>query len=242
MATRIAVFTDVHGNLPALAALLEHIKPMGCDALFHTGDAIAIGPYPTECLEMLLGAANCHCIMGNHDALFVTGLPQPRPEWMSDGEVQHQGWIHACLAPELRSVVAQWPYELQFDFEGIEATFVHYGLQPSKRDFVPIIPDPTASDLEQMFEEFRSDLVFYGHHHPFADVRGRGRFINPGSVGCHDQALARYCLVEFTHGTCTVEHHIVGYDDRPLYSAFEARQVPERAFLYRAFFGGRFPQ
>ncbi len=95
--------------------------------------------------------------MGNHDALFVTGLPQPQPEWMSEGEVQHQGWIHACLAPELRSVVARWPYELQFDFEGIKTTFVHYGLQPSRRDFVPIIPDPTPTDLEQMFEEFSSN-------------------------------------------------------------------------------------
>src|SRR5262245_14185039 len=119
MSTRIVVLTDIHGNLPALEAIIDQTKRIGYDALFHTGDAIGIGPYPGECLEILVSLANGYCLMGNHDAWFVNGLPQPQPEWMSDGEVQHQLWTHAAIASPLRYAVAQWPYELQQDFEGV---------------------------------------------------------------------------------------------------------------------------
>lgn len=53
--------------------------------MFHTGDAIAIGPYPAETLDLLLSEPKIECVMGNHEAYFVEGLPQPRPEWMSEG-------------------------------------------------------------------------------------------------------------------------------------------------------------
>ncbi len=55
---KIAVLTDVHGNLPALQAALRGIRREGCDAIFHTGDSIGIGPYPAECLELLLNTPN----------------------------------------------------------------------------------------------------------------------------------------------------------------------------------------
>ena len=66
---RVVVITDVHANLPALKAVLESIRVEGYDALVHTGDAIAIGPYPAECLDLLLGVPNIRFVMGNHDAL-----------------------------------------------------------------------------------------------------------------------------------------------------------------------------
>ena len=45
---KIAVLTDVHGNLPALQVALRAIRREGADAIFHTGDAIGIGPFPAE--------------------------------------------------------------------------------------------------------------------------------------------------------------------------------------------------
>ena len=45
---KIAVLTDVHGNLPALQIAMRAIRRERCDAVFHTGDAIGIGPFPAE--------------------------------------------------------------------------------------------------------------------------------------------------------------------------------------------------
>jgi len=234
---RIAILSDVHGNLPALKAALAAIEREGYDALYHTGDVIGIGPYPAECLRLLLDTPGARMIMGNHDAWFVHGLPQPRPSWMTEVELAHQQWVHAQLDPSLRSVVARWPYVIQEQIDGIQLTFTHYGLDDSGRGFVPVIPHPQSEDLDAMFGQFGADLVFYGHHHPTADLQGRRRYVNPGSLGCHTEALARFVTLDCADGAYMLRHRAVPYDDRVLFAAFEDRAVPEREVIRRIFFG-----
>lgn len=64
---RMVVLTDVHANLPALRAALQAIRAAVYDAIFHTGDAIGIGPFPAETLDLLLTTPRLHGVMGNHD-------------------------------------------------------------------------------------------------------------------------------------------------------------------------------
>ena len=198
---RIAVMMDVHANLPALEAALGSIRAEGCDAIFHTGDVIAIGPFPAECLEVLLNTPDTQFVMGNHDAYFVHGLPTPQPAWMSDGELEHQRWTHSRLDPNLCSVFADWPPLLEHDLEGVRILFVHYALGSVGQDFRPVTKDPTAADLDSLFEFHGAALIFYGHHHARSDQRGRARYVNPGSSGCHCEPIARYCMVELQGGS-----------------------------------------
>ena len=82
MSTRIAVITDAHANLPVLDAALAAIRGDGVSAVYHTGDAIGIGPFPAEVLDRLLHEPGMRPVMGNHDVWFVFGLPSPgRPGW-----------------------------------------------------------------------------------------------------------------------------------------------------------------
>lgn len=237
---RIVVITDLHANLPALQALLEAIRSQGYDALYHTGDALAIGPQPAECLDLLLDTPNARFLMGNHEIYFLDGLPTPQPSWMSDGEVEHQRWTHARLGLQMRSVIEAWPYSFQHEFEGVRTTFVHYALDTSGRDFMPLVKPATNAGLDTVFSSLEEQLIFFGHDHAPADVQGRSRYVNPGSLGCCEEALARYCIAEFGRGTYKIKHCAVPYEDTALLQAFERRQVPDRAFIYRAFFGGRF--
>lgn len=236
---RVVVLTDVHANLVALEAALSEIRQRGYDLLVHTGDAIGLGPFPAETLDLLLSLPRTVCLMGNHEAWFVDGLPQPQPAWMSDGEVAHQQWTHQQLSADLRAEVARWSYVLSKTIGGVPITLLHYALD-APGSFAPIIRDPTVADLDRLFASYHSPLIFYGHHHPKSDIRGRARYINPGSLGCSPTAEARYCVVEVEDGGWTVEHCRVPYDDAALFAAFEGRRVPERAFIYQAFFGGRF--
>ncbi|MBN1966276.1 MAG: metallophosphoesterase family protein [Anaerolineae bacterium] len=237
---QIAVLTDVHANLPALQAALEVIRQAGCARIVHTGDAIAIGPHPAECLALLL-EAGADCIMGNHDDWFVHGLPQPQPEWMSDGEVMHQQWTHAQLDPALQTTVGGWPFVQVEEIDGVRIVFTHYGLADGSSTFMPLLRPPTAGALDAMFAAYEADLVFYGHDHAASDLAGQARYVNPGSLGCHHEAVARFVIVTTRPGeTYTIDYQAAPYDDTPLYRAFEQRAVPEREFIYRAFFGGRF--
>jgi predicted phosphodiesterase len=239
---KLAVFTDVHANLPALRAALGDVERDGYDLLIHLGDAIGIGPFPAECLDLLLENGKARFVIGNHDEYFAHGLPQPK--CMSGGEVEHQLWTHRQIDPRLRSVVAGWPYHIYDDF-GVPTTFVHYPLDASGRKFAPILRSPAPAELDRSFAVFApnaSPLNFYGHDHNFSDLAGRARYVNPGSLGCAPEPIARYTMVEYDRGDYRLMHRAVPYDDVELLNAFESRKVPDREFIYRAFFGGRFPR
>jgi len=231
--------TDAHANLPALRAALKAAGDEGYDEIVHTGDAIAIGPYPTECLDLLL-SAGVTCTVGNHEDWFLNGLPTPRPAWMTEGEEAHQHWTHTQLGPHHKASLEAWPYILAREIEGVRAVFTHYGMHTGGHDFKIPIRNAAAADLDDIFADAQADVIFYGHEHAPSDVSGNARYVNPGSLGCHRQSVARLCVATFSRGHATINHQAVPYDDTALFWAFEQRKVPERTFICRVFFGGRY--
>jgi predicted phosphodiesterase len=233
---RIAVLTDVHANLPALRAALAVIRDAGCDAIYHTGDAIAIGPYPAESLDLLLNTPKMRFVMGNHDAWFAFGLPERRPSHMTEGEMDHQRWTSEQIDPALRSAVAEWPYAIDEEIDGVRLRFVHYALDATGRGWQWLGPNPTPSALDAAFGDGH-DLVCFGHDHARRDVTGRARYVNPGALGCSVEPAARYAIVEIANGRIDVALCAAPYDDTELIHAFVQREVPERDFILRTFFG-----
>jgi len=235
---RIAVMTDSHANLPALQAALAAINKEGYDILVHTGDAIALGPYPSECFELLTSTPNIHLLKGNHESYFVEGLPDLQSSSMSAGEVQHQKWTHAQLGPSAKALISRWPYRLDMEDSGTKAMFVHYPLDESGRDFRRVrLAKPSASELDDAFSKASASVIFCGHQHSPFDVQGRCRYVNPGSLGCSREASARYCTLDTSPQGFTVKYHSAAYDMTALLRAFEQRNVPERELILRVFFG-----
>lgn len=231
MSTKIAVLTDIHANLPALQAILRSLEQEGHDYLVHTGDAIGFGPFPAETLDILLNLRNILFVMGNHEMYFLYGPPvHLLPRW----RIAHHNWTHTMLPSQVYSTLAQWPYQ---EVEGVRITLLHYALGASRRDFAPTIENPTPDSLDRLFAPYASDLIFYGHYHPFSDLQGMGRYINPGSSGCYDKPIARYSIAWLAHGQATIEHRCVPYDQEPLFRAYEQRQVPGRDILRQNIFG-----
>ena len=236
---KIILFTDTHANLPALQAFLRQAKQEGYDLLVHLGDAVAIGPYPAECLETLLELEHCLFLMGNHDAWLAQGLPANYQEWMSDGEAAHQAWTRAQVSDEMVADVAAWSWQLAPVWEGVPVSLLHYALGEPPNLFKPIVQDPTVADLERLFAGVATPYIFYGHHHPFSDLTGRSRFINPGSLGCSAQSIARYTVLTCVGEQAEVRHDGTPYDDDLIWRTFNARNVPERAFINKIFYSGR---
>ena len=233
------LFTDTHANLPALNAFLQFTKWEGYDLLVHLGDVVAIGPHPAECLETLLSLDRLLCLTGNHDDWLANGLPSPQPAWMSDGEVAHQAWTHAQIAPEMVAEVAKWPWRLDLTMADVRVLLMHYPLGAEPRSLKAIETSVTESALDTLFAGEASPLIFYGHHHPHVDVVGRSHYINPGSLGCHTQAVSRCTILVCEKGQYTIRHEAIPYDDSTLWADFERRKVPERHLLNQYFYGGR---
>lgn len=232
---RIGVITDAHGNLPALRAALAALDGERIDVLVHTGDAIGIGPYPAECVGLLRGRPNTRLLMGNHDEWFAFGLPSPRPAWMSEGEEAHHRWVHARLDPSLRAEVAAWPYAWTVRHGGVEIELLHYPRDPSTGAFLAPaeLHDPAAR--ERVFGRRDATAVFFGHDHRRWDAGDAPRLVSPGALGCSPAADARYAIVELGGGRCDVHLRAVPYDAAELLAEFDARAVPERDFIRRAF-------
>lgn len=234
---KIIILTDIHGNLPALRAVLNAARAEGYDALFQTGDAIAIGPYPRECLDLLGETPKVGHVKGNHEVYFTQGISDPPPSFMSAGEAAHQRWVHAQLTLQHHAWISGWPFSIAREIEGVRVAFQHSGLGETGQDIQGIPQPASPADLDHLFAAQAAGLVFYGHRHEAADATGQARYINPGSLGCYSSPLARYIVATFQRGQYRIERRTAAYDDAALLRAFEDRAVPDWEFIRPAFFG-----
>jgi len=247
---KIVVFTDTHANLPALKALAVEIRREGYDAAFHTGDAVGIGPWPAETIDLLGEIPRLSLLTGNHDAWLCGGLPKGAAPWLT----AHYAWLGEQVARRHINAAAAWPYLTEHEFEGVRAAFVHYALKPCGRQVELPISDQITRDLDALLGRHllpdnadnvkpsspasrdASLIVFHGHRHKPSDLKGKVRYINPGSLGCWHKPAARYAIVRFHKGKASIQHKAVPYDQAELLKGFESRKVPDRQLILSSYF------
>jgi putative phosphoesterase len=230
---RLGVIADAHGNLPATRAALDALQDAGCTDVFHLGDAVGMGPHPAEVVGLLI-ARGVRCLMGNHDELLVHGLPEPTPPWMSAGEVAHHRWVHGQPAAAQRDAMRRWPYAERVDLGVATVALVHYARTPAGA-FERVVRR-APEELARLYAGVAGDVVVFGHDHLPCDVASGGRrFLNPGSLGCHDRAVARALILEPDDPEVRILRLALPYDDSALLRDLERRRVPDRALILRTF-------
>jgi predicted phosphodiesterase len=229
---KIAVFTDTHANLPALKALAREIRREGYDAAFHTGDAVGIGPWPAETIELLGEMPRLTILTGNHDAWMCAGLPNGSARWL----VEHYTWLMEQVSRKHINAAAAWSYLTEHEFEGVRAAFVHYALSSCGRQVALPISEHVAGDLDALLGRHSSPLVFHGHRHKASDLKGKVRYVNPGSLGCWHKPVARYAIVRFHKGKASIQHKTVPYNEAELLEGFAARKVPDYRRILSSYF------
>jgi putative phosphoesterase len=160
---RVAVLDDVHGNLPALEAVLAEVAALEVEAVVCGGDVFA-GPFPRECLERLV----------DRGAVFVRGnadRESPRaPAGLWD-------WVVEQLDPLLLEFVAGWPHPVSLD--GV--LYCHGSPRDEDEILTRVSPDER---FRAALGGVRERLVVGGHTHvQFVREVGGIRFVNAGSVG-----------------------------------------------------------
>ena len=196
----LAVLYDVHGNLPALEAVLEDAGGVGAGRFGLGGDYALFGAWPAETVARLR-ELDAFWIRGNGERWVGDPAADDAPEAV-------RGAIAACrdaLGEELTAELAALP----FDHAEAGARFCHASPVSDMRSFLPT-PDEGEAEL---LEGVRDDLLVFGHTHlPFERVAAGGtRLANPGSVGMpfDGDTRAAYALL---HEDGRIEHRRVGYD------------------------------
>jgi predicted phosphodiesterase len=126
----VAIISDIHGNLPAMQAVIADIEQQGIQERVCLGDIVGYGAQPSEYIE-LLRAKNFHAIIqGNHDAYFAADVD---PSNMSDETAEVIRWTRSTLTPEQRA----WLGALPLTWQGKDYEVVHASLhQPEQWGYV----------------------------------------------------------------------------------------------------------
>ena len=167
---RVAVVSDVHGNLPALEAVLAEVEREGVDLVVSGGD-VAMGPMPAECVDALRELDRVVWVRGNADR----GAAPPQYAETVD-------WVRARLGPERWELLAGAPLTATVEPDGLGRVLCFHGTPRSDEEILTkVSPEERVAAALAGVEE---PVVVHGHTHVQYDreVAGR-RVVNAGSVG-----------------------------------------------------------
>jgi putative phosphoesterase len=197
----LALLYDVHGNLPALEAVLRDAHDRNATRFLLGGDYAMFGPFPRETVERLRELEDAQWIRGNVDRWVAN------PSDAADHPMP-QSAIAACRA-ELGDALVQ---ELGALPEQIVENGVRYCHASPKSDLRSFFPEP-AQDEPELLEGVTERLLVFGHTHlSFArESTPEIELVNPGSVGIplDGDTRAAYAIL---HDDGTIEHRRVDYD------------------------------
>jgi predicted phosphodiesterase len=179
---RVAALYDIHGNLPALEAVLQEVRQADVDHIVVGGDVVP-GPMPRETLTRLLDLdIPVGFIQGNCEVAVLAQMAGTDPGPLPEQAREAVRWTAQQLHPEHERLFAGWPKTLRLEIRGLgEALFCHATPRSATECFTRLTP---ADRLQPVFEGLNVSLVICGHTHMQFDRRvGRIRVVNAGSVG-----------------------------------------------------------
>ena len=224
---RVAALYDVHGNLPALEAVLAEAD--AADLIVVGGDVIG-GPFPAETLELLRGLGErVRWIRGNAERELVE-LPPTREAGPPPGELER---LRAALTDEQIDFLYTLPERFAVDVDGLGQVLFCHATPRNDLDLVtPLTPDER---LAAILAGVRAKAVVAGHTHVQDDRRAAGvRWVNAGSVGMPYQgdAAAFWLLVDGVQP----ERRRTDLDVEAMAEAIRATGYPEADDLIRECF------
>lgn len=235
MSERIGVISDIHGNSPALRAVLVDLRQQGCDSLVVLGDIIN-GIDPQGCVTLLREWGDIVCVRGNAEAYTFTPDLESLPEdglFSSAELVQLVGWFRAQLTVESLQWLANFPdfyiengtcYVHDSPIDRLEKQRWHRpNLDDKYQEWFyhsPGIrlemPDEQWDKLFEFLQRYNIMYVFCGHTHvPFQRKTGDRLVVNAGSVGLplDGDTRATWVLVEDSlNGTYKISIKRVEYE------------------------------
>jgi predicted phosphodiesterase len=219
----VACLFDIHGNLPALEAVLDEVRHCGADHVVVGGDVLP-GPFPRECLDRLytLGIPT-EFIIGNGDRETLTAMRDGVSSAVPAHFHEAMRWNASQLTEDDAQKIAQWPLMRRLHVGGIgDVMFCHATPRNDHEIFMRTTADAT---LMPIFEPLGVHAVVCGHTHmQHQRTVGTTRIINAGSIGASFQGPGAYWLLLDT----TVQLRRTYYDTDAAARRVRATSYPQK--------------
>jgi putative phosphoesterase len=173
---KIAFISDIHGNMPALKAVLDDIEKKDVSRIYCLGDLVGYYCFFNEVVDKIR-SLNIPTVIGNHDHALV----------YNSGVIEHSKtctnilhWQLENAKPETLSFLKSLPTSLNINFGGREIMMVHAGLQDHVDEYLFDVSDAYMKE-----HNFNSDVLVSGHTHliSYKKLYSGKAWFNPGSVG-----------------------------------------------------------
>lgn len=194
MPARVAAVYDIHGNLPALEAVLKDVRQAGVDLVVVGGDLVP-GPMPRETLECLLGLdMPVQFIHGNGEREMLALMAGTETDGVPARFREVVRWVGQQFSPEQLQLLACWPLTLSVEVDGLGGVlFCHATPRNDTEIFTRLTPEDR---LLPVFEGVNAPVVICGHTHmQFDRTIGGIRVVNAGSVGMPFGEAGAYWLL-----------------------------------------------
>jgi predicted phosphodiesterase len=218
---RIALISDIHGNLVSLEAVLEDIDRAGVDQIICLGDVAALGPQPSEVVTRLR-TSNCPCVMGNHDWDVLNSHLVHTDSAVSPWEVELTDWCVGQLSEADFEYLRSFQQWIEIPLGAEASLLCFHGSPKSNTDKVmAITPVP---ELDEMLAGHAATVMAGGHTHVQMLRRHRDvAIVNPGSVGFPLEEMpfeglprylpwAEYAILDWVDGVLGIELRRVPMD------------------------------
>jgi putative phosphoesterase len=224
---RLAIFSDIHGNMPALEAVLAEIQRQSFDAVYCLGDLVGYGASPNEVTERMRreGIAT---VIGNYD----DGVGYDRDDcgcaYREEDERQRGQqsleWTRSHTTSENKAFLRSLHREIRFDAGSTRVLLVH--ASPRKLNEYLFEDRPLAS-FERLAASSGADIIVFGHtHKPYTKLVGEVLFVNVGSVGKPKDGDWRACYATIDSRDRKAAFVRVAYDIDRATAAIRATDLP----------------
>ena len=179
---RVAALYDIHGNLPALEAVLQDLQRAKVDRIVVGGDVLP-GPMPRETVDCLLDLdIPVQFIQGNGEREVLALMAGEETDAVPEPFREVMRWNAGQLRPQDGQLLARWPKTVQVKIDGVgEVLFCHATPRSDTEVFTRLTPEDR---LLPIFAALHVPLVVCGHTHmQFERWVGKVRVVNAGSVG-----------------------------------------------------------
>ncbi len=199
---RALIISDVHGNLPALKAVLDYTG--NYDYLIFTGDIVDYGPFPCECVDFIMQKAD-YFVRGNHDNALAFNTDCKSMGSFREMAINTREWHNTLITRKQREFLANMPLTQDFELEGKSFHISH--ASPKGDLFEYLIKD----DILKKINGINADFIIVGHtHFQYLKKLKDGRTIlNPGSVGLARDG-GKACFAIYEDGNVAL--HALDYD------------------------------
>jgi putative phosphoesterase len=219
----IALIGDIHGNLPALRAVLDDIDNMGIQTVLNTGDTVVGYPWPNEVVD-LIRQRNIPSVQGEKDRLASTFLRKAKQlrNKLPDDQYAPIEWTFEQLGSSNLEYLAGLPRQRRLTLEGIDLVLCHGTPGGGQTD--SLLPDDDDEKFRRQREVANTPLIICGGtHSSFGRQLSDSYFADPGSVG---QPQAVYTLLNTEETDWTTETRRIDYDYPSVLQRLTALNLP----------------